>query len=133
MIRKSGLMVLAGVIGLAGLLMAGGSKQYSVSLTGSGTLDSGTVTIYICSDSLCQTTTELGMVTTTGIATVTATFSGPSSAKAFAYAVSESDNGRSSTYTSPHSPNPLGVPVSIGRDLTVVVGSAGGSTGGKKK
>lgn len=133
---RTGLMVLAALIGLAGLALAGGSRQYSVTLTSTDdNLQSGTVTLYICSNSLCTSPVQIGVVTISGASTTAVALSGPSTAKAFSYQVSQTENGadQPTGANAELSPNPLGVPVSIGRNLQITVGAASTSTGGKKK
>lgn len=133
--KRSALTILVGVIGVAGLAMAGGgSKQYNVTVTGSGNLDSATVKVFICTTSLCQSPTQIGSVSLSGTGTVTGTFSGPSTARGFSYSLIEVDGGNDSGYNSSQSSFPLGVPVSVGVDLKLTVSSGTTTTtGGKGK
>ena len=134
--KRAGLTILAGLMGLTGLAFAGGTKQYTVTVTAGGSVSSAIVTIFICTDSICQSPTEIGTISLSSGGTVAQTFNGPSGAKAFSYQLSEVDNGLTSGANAMFSAHPLGVATSVGSDLQVTVnagsGTGGTSTGGNK-
>ena len=131
--KRVGLTILGGLIGLAGLAMAGGTKQYTVTLNATGGVTSASVTIFICTDSICQSPTDIGTIHVGGTGTVTATFTGPASAKSFSYELTEVDYGHSSGVNAIFSAEPIGAPISIGNDLIATVATGGGGTTGGSK